>query len=108
MAGYLVQVAYTPEAWANLLATPQNRMDTVRPVVERLGGKVETAWLAFGEYDVVLITQMPDDVSAAAFSMAVTAGGAVRACKTTPLMPMEDAVKAMRKAAGAGYRPPAG
>jgi len=45
-------------------------------------------------------------VSAAAFSMAAAAGGAVKAVKTTPLMSMEEAIEAMRKAGGAGYRPP--
>jgi uncharacterized protein with GYD domain len=108
MAYYLVQVAYTPEACAALIKNPQNRTEAVRPVVEKLGGKVAGTWLAFGEYDVVLIAQMPDNVSAAAFSMAVSAGGALKACKTTPLMTPEEGIEAMRKAAGAGYRPPTG
>lgn len=108
MGYYLLQVAYTAEGTANLVKNPQNRMDVIRPAVEKLGGKVEGAWLAFGEYDVVVIVQMPDNVSAAAFSMAVTAGGALRACKTTPLLTVEEGVQAMRKAGGTGYRPPAG
>jgi uncharacterized protein with GYD domain len=108
MAYYLVQVAYTPEACANLVKNPQNRTEAVRPVVEKLGGKMEGAWLAFGEYDVVLIARMPDNVSAAAFAMAASAGGALKACKTTPLLTVEEGVEAMRKAAGAGYRPPSG
>jgi uncharacterized protein with GYD domain len=108
MAQYLVQVAYTPEAWATLVKNPQNRMETVGPVIERLGGKVQGAWLTFGEYDIVVVTQMPDNVSAAAFSIAVAAGGAVKACTTTPLMSLEEGKAAMQKAAGAGYRPPGG
>lgn len=106
MAYYLLQAAYTPQAWTAMVKSPQNRLDAVRPVVEKLGGKVEGAWLAFGEYDAILICQMPDNVSAAAFSMAASAGGAVKAVKTTPLMTMEQAMDAMRKAGGAGYRPP--
>ena len=47
-------------------------------------------------------------VSAAAFSLAVSAGKAVKAVKTTPLLTIEDGVAAMQKAAGAGYRPPGG
>lgn len=106
MGYYLVQVAYTPDAWAKLVKNPQNRMETVGPAVERLGGKIEGAWLAFGEDDTIVIARMPDNVSAAAFSMAVAAGGAVRTCKTTPLMTLEEGVAAMRKAGEAGYRPP--
>ena len=106
MAYYLVQAAYTSQAWQAMVKSPQNRMDAIRPVVEKLGGKVEGAWLAFGEYDAIVICQMPDDVSAAAFSMAASAGGAVKAVKTTPLMTIEQAMEAMKKAGGTGYRPP--
>jgi uncharacterized protein with GYD domain len=106
MARYLFQAAYTSEAWAAQVSHPQNRMDVIRPVIERLGGRLESAYLSFGDYDVVVIAEMPDHVSAAAFSLAASAGGAVKAVKTTPLMTVEDGIEAMKKAAGAGYRPP--
>jgi uncharacterized protein with GYD domain len=108
MASYRIRVAYTPEAWATLVKNPQNRLEAVRPVIERLGGRIEGSWLSFGEYDAVVIAQMPDNASAAAFSMAVSAGGAVKAMKTTPLMTAEEGQEAMKKASGAGYRPPGG
>jgi len=106
MAHYLVQVAYTPEAWANMVKNPQDRISAVTPVVERLGGTMVSGWLAFGDYDVVGICDMPDNVSAAAFSIAASAGGSVKAFKTTPLLSIAEAVEAMRKAGGAGYSPP--
>src|SRR5713226_7471742 len=64
MPRFLQQVAYTPEGWQTLIKNPQNRIDAVRPAIEKLGGKIETAWFAFGEYDVILIVEMPDNVSA--------------------------------------------
>jgi len=103
---YLIQASYTAEAWGALVKNPQNRVEALRPVMETLGGKIEGAWYAFGEHDFVLIAQMPDNVSAAALSVAASAGGAVKAIKTTPLMTIEDGLAAMRKAGGAGYRPP--
>ena len=90
-----------------MVKNPQDRVAAVRPVVERLGGKIEQGWLAFGEYDIVAIFQMPDNVSAAAFSIAASAGGSVRTIKTTPLMTIEEGIAAMKKAGGAGYRAPA-
>jgi uncharacterized protein with GYD domain len=63
-------------------------------------------YYAFGEYDVVLIGEIPDHVSAAALAMAVAAGGAAKALKTTPLLTIEEGIEAMRKASGTGYRPP--
>ncbi|HLB03895.1 MAG TPA: GYD domain-containing protein [Gaiellaceae bacterium] len=106
MAHYLAQVAYTPEAWASMVKNPQDRLAAVTPVIERLGGKLVSGWLAFGDYDIVAICDMPDNVSAAAFSMAASAGGSVKAFKTTPLLSIGEAVDAMRKAGGAGYAPP--
>ena len=106
MAHYLAQVAYTSEAWASMVKNPQDRISAVTPVVKRLGGTMVSGWLAFGDYDVVGICDMPDNVSAAAFSIAASAGGSVKAFKTTPLLSIADAVEAMRKAGGAGYSPP--
>ena len=106
MAHYLLQVAYTPEAWANIVKNPHNRIDAVRPVVEKLGGKIESGWLSFGDYDLVAVIQMPRNVEAAAFSLAAAAGGAVKSIKTTPLLTMEEGLEAMKKAAASGYHPP--
>jgi uncharacterized protein with GYD domain len=106
MAVYALQTAYTPVGWAALLKDPQNRMEAVKPVVQRLGGSIVDGWLTFGEYDVLLICQMPDNVSATALSMAISAGGAVKAVKTTPLMTFEEGIEALKKAKVAEYAPP--
>ena len=106
MACDLLQVAYTPEAWATMIRNPQDRAEAVRPVIERLGGSVHSAFMAFGEYDSVLIVQMPDNVSAAALAVIFSAGGAGKAVKTTPLITVEESLEMMRKAGTAGYRPP--
>lgn len=104
MPVYLHQIAYSREGWQALLAQPQDRVEAVRPAIEKLGGKVRNAWFAFGEYDIVLITDMPDNVSAAAISMAFAGGGACKSVQTTPLMSTEEAVTAMRRASESGYR----
>ena len=108
MAHYLFQGAYTREAWAEQLKNPQNRAELVRPVIEGLGGRIENVYFAFGDYDILLILDMPDNVSMAALALAVAAGGAFKSQLTTPLMTIEDGLAAMRKATGAGYRPPGG
>jgi uncharacterized protein with GYD domain len=98
-------VSYTPEAWARLVANPQDRIEAVRAPIERLGGRIHNAFFAFGEFDVVVITEMPDNVSAAAIAIAFAAGGAVKNEKTTPLMTTTEALEAIRKAGTSGYRP---
>jgi uncharacterized protein with GYD domain len=105
MAQYLFQVAYTPEAWSALVQSPQDRSKAVEGVIRNLGGKLERAWLSFGDYDVIGVMEMPDSVSAAAFSVAVAAGGACKTVKTTPLLTTAEGVEAMKKAATCGYKP---
>jgi uncharacterized protein with GYD domain len=106
MAHYLIEAAYTSEAWKSLVKKPEDRQRAIRPVVEKLGGKLVNSWYAFGDHDVVLIVQMPDNESAVAFSLAAMAGGGLRAIKTTPLLELAEGVEAMKRAAKAGYRPP--
>ena len=106
MVKYLFQTSYTPDGWAAQLKNPQNRIDAIRPSIERLGGSIEHAFYAFGEYDIVAIIDMPDNVNAAAFSIAAGAGGALKATKTVPLMSIEEGIEAIRKASDIGYQPP--
>ena len=107
MPHYLQQVAYSREGWEAVVANPQNRIEAVRPVIEKLGGKIESAWFSFGDYDIVVITEMPDNVTAAGLAMAFAAGGACKSVQTTPLISPEEAIQALKKAKECGYRPAA-
>jgi uncharacterized protein with GYD domain len=108
MPHYLIEVAYNPSGYAALLKEPQDRAEKVRPAIEGLGGRIETAYYAFGEHDLVLICEMPDNVTAAAFALAVGAGGTVTSYKTRVLLTPEEAVEAMRRAAESSYQPATG
>jgi uncharacterized protein with GYD domain len=103
---YMFQAAYTSEAWKAQIDNPQNRIEQVRPMIESQGGKILGAYYAFGEYDLVIILEAPDNVSVSALALAAAAGGAVKAQKTTPLMSIEEGMEAMRRASRTGYRPP--
>jgi len=103
---FLSQVGYNEEGWQALVSNPQNRLEAIRPVVDKLGGRIVNAYFAFGDYDFVLIAEFPDNVSAAALAIAAAAGGAVKSIKTTPLMEASEGLEALRKAAASGYRAP--
>jgi len=105
LAVFLFEVSYTSKAWAEMVRNPQDRAQAVRDAVERLGGKIGSFWTSLGEYDLVGIISMPDTISIAAFAMAVSAGGACKAVKTTPLLTMHEGMEAMAKAASCGYVP---
>jgi len=106
MAYFALQAAYAPAGWAALLKDPQHRLEALRPVIERLGGSIVNGWLSFGEYDALVICQLPDNVSAAALSVAISAGGAVKALKMMPLITFEEGLQALRKAKESEYEPP--
>ena len=108
MALYMYQAAYTNESWAAQLKNPQNRVEAVgRAACEAVGGKMIGGWYCFGEYDLVIIADVPDNVSMSAIAMAIAGGGALKAGKTTALMSGADGVAALKKADAVAkvYRP---
>src|SRR3989440_4633022 len=98
MALYMVQFAYTPEAWATLVKNPQDRSVAGREAVQKRGGRLVGFYYCFGEYDGVAITEAPDDSVALAGAMALIAPGHLKAIKTTKLFSVEESMEAMRKA----------
>ena len=108
MARYLIQASYTTTAVAELIRNPQDRGAALQPLLDQLGGSLVSFDFAFGDYDVVAIGEFPDNLTMAALSMAIAASGGFSAFKTTVLIPMNEAVEAMRKAGSISYRPPGG
>jgi uncharacterized protein with GYD domain len=105
MALYMYQAAYTAESMAAQIKEPQDRIEAVRPAVEGLGAKILAGGYPFGEYDVLIVLEAPDDTTAASIAMAVAAGGAVRSAKTTRLLSGPEWTESLRKAQGSQYRP---
>ena len=108
MPRFLVQASFSREGISALIASPEDRAAAIQQMVEGAGGKLESFDYSFGDYDVVAIGEFPDNITMAAVSMAVSAGGAARNIKTTPLLSVAEAMEAMRKAGSVGYRPPGG
>ena len=104
---YLYQVAYTAESLAAQIKKPEDRLEVVAKVLaEAAGAKILGGGYSFGEYDVSVVVEAADDVTAS-IALAGAAGGAVRAAKTTPLLSGPQWVAALKKApaVGAKYRP---
>jgi uncharacterized protein with GYD domain len=80
-------------------------MAVVKKSVENLGGTFTGSWMSFGDYDLVMLLEMPNNVSAAALAIAAAAGGSLKAIKTTPLLTIEQALSALKKAGKSGYTP---
>jgi uncharacterized protein with GYD domain len=87
-----------------MLEGGSRRHAAVRQAVASLGGTLEAYYFTFGTNDVLGIVELPDNSTAAALSLAFSAGGAVSAVATTPLLAPEeiDAAVAMHP----DYTPP--
>lgn len=108
MPAYLIQALYTSQAWGAQVRHPQNVVERIESAITKLGGRIESVYYSFGEYDIIALVHFPDNQRAAGFELAVSAGGAVQRIHTTPLLTVEEALGAMRQAAGSTYRPPSG
>src|SRR5580658_4512250 len=105
---YMYEAAYTAESLAAQLKNPQNRAEAVgRAACEAVGGKLVGSWYCFGEYDLIIVADVPNNESMAALALAIAAGGAVKSSKTTVLMSGDEAVAGMKKAEGVAkiYKP---
>lgn len=89
-----------------MVSSPEYRTGVLVSLVEAVGGKVHSVDYCFGEFDVELILEAPDDIAMASLSMAVGASGAVTNLRTTASIPTADAVAAAQKAKEITYRAP--
>ena len=106
MAQYLYQIAYTPESLAAQMKDPVDRLAQVGALLEQsVGAKIIGGGFSFGEYDVAVIVEAADDTTMAAVAIAIGAGGAVRAGKTTRLLSGDEWVAAMTQASSVTYTP---
>ena len=104
---YMSTFGYTPEAWAGLIQSPENREEAVGRMLEEAGCKLRGLWYAFGEGDGFALIEAPDNTSAAGLAIKIASSGAFRKFETTPLMTQDETLKALQFAAGTQYAPPA-
>jgi uncharacterized protein with GYD domain len=109
MPYYLHRIAFTPRSMQALVMKPQDRTPIVKKLFAAHGGKLHEYFFAFGKYDVVIISEFPNNESASAALMTAIGSGALAHGDTTVLMTVPEAVRGMKQAkkAKSGYRPPA-
>ena len=108
MALSMIQFSYKSDTVGKLLQNPEDRSVAVRQLVEKLGGKLLGFYYCYGEYDGVIIVDMPDSTAGLATTMVAFAGGGTSQVKTTVLISVDEAMKAMKKAAGLKLAQPKG
>lgn len=104
MPKYLAQVNYVGEGIKGLLKEGgSSRRAAIEKLFGSVGARVEALYYAFGDIDLFVIIDAPDNVTAAALSLTVNAAGAATA-KVTVLLTPEDIDAAAKKTPS--YRPP--
>ncbi len=104
MAKYLIEGSYTADGIKGVIKEGgTGRRAAVSDALKALGGKIDSMYYAFGETDVYVIVDAPDNITMAALAMGVAATGAVRV-KTTVLMTPEEIDQAGKKTVS--YRAP--
>jgi len=97
MTLYMYQASYTAKSMAAQLQEPHDPMEAIKPTLEDLGAKILVAGFPFGEYDLLVVYEAPDDMTAASVAMAVAAAGEVKSAKTTRLLSGEEWLESLRK-----------
>jgi uncharacterized protein with GYD domain len=105
MPQYLIRFSYPPETWARLIKKPEDRRLEIGNMLESLGGKLHGFWYAFGEHDGYVVSELPDDVSAAALLTTIAASGGAKV-STVSLLTVEETLEALKKAKEIEYRAP--
>jgi uncharacterized protein with GYD domain len=104
MPKYLVEASYTAEGVKGIQgAGGTSRRDAIAALAESVGGRLESFYFAFGERDVYVVVDLPDNESATAIALTVNASGVVKARTTVLLTPEEVDGAAQRSV---NYRPP--
>ena len=104
MPKYLTQCNYVGDGLKGLLKDGgTSRRAVVEKMIQSVGGTMESFYYAFGETDLFIIADLPDNVSMSAMSLLVNATGALTV-KTTVLLTPEEVDQAVKK--NPAYQPP--
>ncbi len=77
MPTYITLVNYTQKGIENIKESPA-RLDRVKAAMKAAGGKFKAFYLTLGHYDMVVISEAPNDEAYATTMLAIGAAGAVR------------------------------
>ena len=108
MPKYLFQGNLTAEGLKGILKEGgTSRWKAVEALAKSVGGTLESYYYAFGDPDLYVVMDLPDNVSASACSLIATAAGTTN-IKTTVLLTLEEVDQATElvKKVTSQYRPP--
>ena len=107
MSKFLIEASLTTQGVKGVQAEGGSaRREAVKKALESVSGQLEAFYFCFGEYDGVVIYEVPDDTTTTAIAMAATSAGHLKASHTTKLFTVEETMEAMRKAGSLTFQGP--
>jgi uncharacterized protein with GYD domain len=107
MAKYLIEASYSQLGLKGLIKDGgTGRRAVVEAAVKSLGGHLDMFYFAFGTTDIYAVVDAPDNITVAAFALAIGGTGVASHLKTVVLLTPDDVDKAAKKSASSGYRAP--
>lgn len=88
MPTYIVLQEYTQQGIENIEDSPE-RLDEAKALAESMGCEVKQFYLTFGDYDMVVVVEAPDDETAAQLALTVGKSGSV-STKTLKAFPEDE------------------
>jgi uncharacterized protein with GYD domain len=77
MPTYIMLARWTGEGVSNIKESP-TRLDALKQAIQRAGGEVKGFYMVTGQYDMVIITEVPDDETIAKVALATASRGSAR------------------------------
>jgi uncharacterized protein with GYD domain len=107
---YITQGRYTREAIKGMIVKPEDRYEALSRHVARVGGRVLSYYMTFGEYDFLTVIEAPGETQMATVLLAAAASGGVVDLRTTVAMTSIEAKGAFAAASdlAPSYRSPGG
>jgi uncharacterized protein with GYD domain len=95
MAIYITVWKYTRDGLMDIKHTPE-RIEAVKEIYKKNGGKLIEAYSLIGRYDVITIGELPDEKALTTAILQICSKGRVTA-QSMPALPMGDFFEAIKK-----------
>jgi uncharacterized protein with GYD domain len=79
---YVTQGRYTREAIKGMIVKPEDRAEAVSRLLTKAGGRMLGYYMTFGEFDFLVIAEVPSETQMAAVLLAASGRGGVTGLRT--------------------------
>ena len=77
MSTYISLINYTQKGAENLKESP-DRLEAAKKAFQAMGAEIKEFYMVMGRYDMVVVSEAPDDETAAKLALTVASGGTIR------------------------------